>query len=144
MLLLAAAGCVLYLQHGEYIYLAAAGMVFVICAGCILRLPWARSSLRVVAVLIALWALVTGVLMLQQWDAFDRARQHASTQLPQFRDLTLWMIDRAQRTWQFGLALKAVAVPFLLWLAWQLGRPAVRAQFRPGRRVVRPSGGRTL
>jgi hypothetical protein len=28
------------------------------------------------------------------------------------------------------LALKAVAIPLLLWLAWQLGRPAVRAQFR--------------
>jgi hypothetical protein len=40
------------------------------------------------------------------------------------------MIARAERTWQVGLALKAVAIPLLLWLAWQLGRPAVRAQFR--------------
>jgi hypothetical protein len=28
-----------------------------------------------------------------------------------------------------ALAMKAVAVPVLLWLAWRLGRPDVRARF---------------
>jgi hypothetical protein len=70
------------------------------------------------------------VLMLQQWGDFDTARQHARAQ-PQLSDVALWMIARAERTWQVGLALKAAAIPLLLWLAWQLGRPAVRAQFRP-------------
>jgi hypothetical protein len=130
LLLLAALGCVQYLQHGEYFYLAAALLVMVVCGGCILRQSWARNSLRAVAVVLALWSLVSGMLMLQQWGAFEHARQHALTQ-PQLSDFALWMIARAQRTWQVGLALKAVAVPLLLWLAWQLGRPAVRAQFKP-------------
>jgi hypothetical protein len=131
LLLLAALACVQYVQHGEYAYLAAALVVVAVCAGCILRLAWARNFLRVVALALAAWCLIGGILMLRQWDAFDQARQHAMTQQPQMADLALWMIARAQRTWQIGLALKGVAVPLLLWLAWLLGRPAVRMQFKP-------------
>jgi hypothetical protein len=132
LLLFAALGSVQYLQHAEYAYLVAALAVFLVCAACILRLAWSRPVLRVLAVLLAAWALVSGVLMLNQWDAFDRARQDAMAH-PQASELALWLIARAQRTWQVGLALKAAAIPLLLWLAWQLGRPAVCAQFK-GRR----------
>jgi energy-coupling factor transporter transmembrane protein EcfT len=130
LLLFAALGFVQYLRHAEYIYLAAALLVIVVCAGCILRQAWARPAMQVLAVLLALWALASGVLMLQQWGDFDTARQHALAQ-PQLGEVALWMIARAERTWQVGLALKVVAIPLLLWLAWQLGRPTVRAQFRP-------------
>jgi len=129
LLLFTAMGSVQYLQHAEYAYLAAALLVIVVCAGCILRQAWARPAMQVLAVLLALWALLTGVLMLRQWDDFETARQHALAQ-PQLGEVALWMIARAQRTWQVGLALKAVAIPLLLWLAWQLGRPTVRVQFK--------------
>ena len=118
-----------YLQHAEYVYLAAAAVVIVVCAGCILRQSWARSTMRVLAVLLAVWALVTGALMLQQWGDFERAREAAQAQ-PQLGEVALWMIARAQRTYEVGLALKAAAVPLLLWLSWQLGRPSVIAQFK--------------
>lgn len=130
LLLFAALGFVQYLRHAEYIYLAAALLVIVVCAGCILRQAWARPAMQGLAVLLALWALASGVLMLQQWGDFDTAGQHARAQ-PQLGEVALWMIARAERTWQVGLALKAAAIPLLLWLAWQLGRPTVRAQFRP-------------
>jgi hypothetical protein len=130
LLLFAALGFVQYLRHAEYVYLAAALVVIVACAGCILRQAWARPAMQVLAVLLAVWSLASGVLMLQQWGDFDTARQHALAQ-PQLSDVALWMIARAERTWQVGLALKAAAIPLLLWLAWQLGRPTVRAQFRP-------------
>lgn len=133
VLLFAAMGAVQYLQHAEYAYLLAALLIFVVCAGCIMRLAWARPTMQVLAVLLALWALASGVLMLQQWGDFETARQHAQAQ-PQLGEVALWMIARAQRTWQVALALKALALPLLLWLAWQLGRPSVRAQFRPRRR----------
>ena len=133
VLLLAAMGFVQYLRHGEYVYLAAAVLVIAVCAGCILRHAWARPTMQVLAVLLALWSLVSGVLMLQQSGDFETARQHAMAQ-PQFGDVALWMIARAERTWQVGVALKAVSIPLLLWLAWQLGRPAVREQFRLRRR----------
>lgn len=133
VLLFAAMGFVQYLRHGEYLYLAAAVLVIATCAGCILRQAWARPAMQVLAVLLALWALVSGVMLLQQSGDFDIARQHALAQ-PQLGEVALWLIARAERTWQVGLVLKAVAVPLLLWLAWQLGRPAVRAQFRSRRR----------
>ena len=132
LLLVAAMGCLQYQQHGEYLYLAAAAVVIVVCAGCILRQSWARSTMRVLAVLLALWAMVTGVLMLQQWGDFERARQDALAH-PQLSEIALWMIARAQRTYAVGLALKAIAIPLLIWLAWQLGRPSVCAQFKPRR-----------
>ena len=132
VLLFAAMGFVQYLRHAEYLYLAAALLVIAVCAGCILRQAWARPAMQALAVLLALWALVSGVLMLQQSGDFETARQHAMAQ-PQFGDVALWMIARAERTWRVGLALKAASIPLLLWLGWQLGRPAVRAQFRARR-----------
>lgn len=132
-LLLAALGFVQYLRHAEYLYLAGALLVIAVCAGCILRQAWSRSAMRVLALLLAVWSLVTAVLMLQQSGDFEIARQHAQTQ-PQLGEMAVWMIARAQRTWQVGIGLKLLAIPALLWLAWQLGRPAVRAQFRTRRR----------
>ena len=130
VLLLAAMGAVQYLQHAEYAYLLAALLIFVVSAGCILQLAWARPVMQVLAMLLALWALVSGVLLLQQWGDFETARQHALALQPQLRDIALWTIARARRTWQVGLVFKALAIPLLSWLAWQLGRPAVRMQFK--------------
>jgi hypothetical protein len=127
VLLLAAFGGVLYLRHGDWPYLVGTFAVIVVCAGAILRQPWARQPLRVVALLLVLWALATGGLMLAQWDQFDAARVHAMAQ-PQPQVLLL-LIEQARRSFLLGLVFKALLVPLLLWLAWQLGRPAVRAQF---------------
>lgn len=128
VLLLSALACAQYLNHRDYPYLIASLLVFVVSAGCILRLAWARFAMQLVAVVLAIWSLATGVLMLRHWGEFELARQHAMSQ-PQITELAVWMINRAQRTWEVGLALKALAVPMLLWLAWRLGRPQVRAQF---------------
>jgi hypothetical protein len=129
LLLLAGLGCVQYLRHAEYAYLLAALVVVVVCAGCILRRPWARPAMRVLAVVLAAWALVSGALMLSQWHEFADARRHAMTQ-PVLAQAAVWMIDRAQRTWVALFALKGIAIPLLFWLEHQLGRPAVRLQFR--------------
>lgn len=133
LLLLAAVGCVQYLRHGEYVYLAAASLVIVVSAGNILRQAWSRPVMQALAVVLAVWSLVTAVLMLLQWGDFEVARQHARAQ-PQVGEMALWLIARAERTWQVGIALKLLAVPALLWLAWTLARPAVRAQFHSRRR----------
>ena len=129
VLLLAMLGAVQYLRRADFIYLAAAVVVIVVCAGCILRQGWACSAMRGLCVVLVLWALISGYLMLNQWGQFAIARQHALAQ-PELAHLGLWLIARAQRTWQVALGLKAVAVPLLLWLAWGLGRPAVKAQFK--------------
>lgn len=131
VLLLAAFGSVLYLRHGDYAYLLGALVVMVVCAGAILRQPWAHGSLRALALLLAAWALVSGGLMLAHWDQFEQARQHALAQ-PQ-ADLILLVIEQARRSYLLGLVFKALLIPLLLWLAWRLGTPAVRAQFAGSR-----------
>ncbi|WP_266170588.1 hypothetical protein [Dyella subtropica] len=129
LLMLAVFGCLQYARHAEYIYLAASLAVIVVSAGCILRQAWARDAMRVVAVLLAVWSLVTGGVMLTQWSQLEEARQAAQAQ-PQMAELAMMMVERARRTYQIVLVFKAIAVPVMLWLAWQLGRPSVSAQFR--------------
>lgn len=133
VLLFAALGAVQYLKHADYAYLLAAIAIVAVSAGCVLRMGWARSAMRVVSWLLALWTLVTAALMLHQWGDFEVARQHAQGQ-PQVRELAMWMIARAQRTWEVGLALKIISIPVLLWLGWQSSRLSVRARFPPARR----------
>lgn len=102
-------------------YLIGAFVVVVACAGGILRQAWARSVLRVVALLLCVWITYSGVTLWHQWQGVDPGS------LPEGQQL---MADFG-RVLRINLALRAVSVPLLLWLAWQLGQPAVRLQFRP-------------
>ena len=58
----------------------------------------------------------------------------ASAQADASLQLLLAQVDEnyrlAHRSIQLALAFKAIALPVVLWLAWRLGQPAVRAQFR--------------
>ena len=154
LLLLAAFGCVQYLAHAQWLwgqrsglsgtegaalhrmlawdlsYLAAALLLFVLCAGCILRQAWARVPLRVACGLLALWALVgAGLMLMNQWLPLERASADALAHLASDDPLRLAILH-ARRSYRMALGLKLMAVPLLLWLAWRLGVPAVRMQFR--------------
>lgn len=137
VLLLAAFGGIQYARNGDYAYLLAAFAVIVVCAGCVLRHGWARNVFRAMAVLLAFWALGTAVLMGRQWDEFELARQHALAQAQ--APLLMLLIEQARRSWLMSMTFKALLVPLLLWLAWQLGRPAVREQFSLRRGRARQS-----
>lgn len=102
-------------------YLAAAFVVIVAAAGCVLRQAWARSVLRVVSLVLCVWLAYRGALLWHQWSALDHL---GDTSLQQ-------QLDALKRPLLIAMALQALAVPALLWLAWQLGQPAVRLQFRP-------------
>lgn len=153
ILLLAAFGCVQYLGHMQLLwghrhglsatdsatlhgmlawdvaYFAGAFVLIVLCAGCILRQAWARTPMRIACGVLALWALVSGVMMLRQWSQFDQASADALAQLagdPRLQQA----VAQARRVYRITLGMKAVAIPLLLWLAWRLGTPAARQQFR--------------
>jgi hypothetical protein len=128
VLLLLAYGGLQYLQHGDFPYLAATFVAIVICVGAIMRHEWARSAMRVVAVVLALYGLVSGAAMLMHWGDFEKMRQAALAN-PQFADDLTMMLERTRRVFEVALALKAISIPCLLWLAWVMGRPQVRAQF---------------
>lgn len=156
LLLLAAFGCAQYLRHAslmrvqlqqlapdssaaaaelqrmlawDVVYLLAALVFIVLCAACILRQGWARVPLRVASGILAVWMVATGVMLLLQWWQFDRASTEALVQL-RADPVLQQAVRHARRSYRLALALKVVAAPLLLWLAWRLGTPGVRAQFR--------------
>jgi hypothetical protein len=54
----------------------------------------------------------------------------AAAQGPQATIALQALLDSMRRSYRMGLALKALAVPLLLWLSWRLGQPRVRERFR--------------
>lgn len=102
-------------------YLVAVFVVIVATAGCILRQAWARSVLRAVALVLCVWLAYRGVLLWHQWSALEQVRDTAIQQ----------QLGAFKRPLLIALCLQAMSIPALLWLAWQLGQPAVRLQFRP-------------
>ncbi|HET6553466.1 MAG TPA: hypothetical protein VFG49_08015 [Dyella sp.] len=157
MLLLAAYGCLQYAVHASQLwralqplpasntgdiaqlhkmlawdigYFTAAFVIVVVCAGAILRQAWARPALQAVAVLMALgWGFAGGLVLLSQWREFSQgvAMTNAQASLDEASQLAL---DHVRRSFMIAIAVKAVAIPLLLWLAWWLGRPQVKAGFR--------------
>lgn len=152
LLLLAGAGGVEYVHHAQQVwgalqqlpagdtqgagalrillgwdlgYLAAAFVVIVACAGCILRQAWARPVLRAVALVLCVWSAYRGILLWHQWTALNQMMGVLAPGQTMPMDL--------RRILLIGLILRALAVPALLWLAWQLGQPDVRLQFRARR-----------
>ena len=115
-------------------YLLVVFVLIVICAGCALRQAWARPCMRVAAVILVVWLLITGFLQLHDLQTLDvdsagmlaQAQQHGTVDAAQ-------ILARLQRGYQLALVFKSVGVIALLWLAWKLGKPAVRAQFRTRR-----------
>jgi len=161
LLLLCAFGCLQYLQHGEHVwaqlhtppplapadvaalhsmlgwdigYLLAAFVLIVICAGCIMRQAWARRCMRVAAVVLVCWLLVSGYYQLRELQALGsnsaaivaQAQQQGSVGATQF-------MAKLQRSYQLALVFKGVGLIASLWLAWLLGKPKARAQFRKRR-----------
>jgi hypothetical protein len=161
MLLLAAYGCLQYSVHAEQLwrvlrqlppgntgdatqlykmlawdvgYFVVAAGVVVICAGAILRQAWARPALQVTAIVLALgWGLAGGLMLLSQWREFSQGVAMTNAQAP-LDPASLQALDHVHRSFLIAMATKAVAVPVLLWLAWWLGRPPVKAGFRTRRR----------
>lgn len=148
VLLLAAFGCLQYASHGLRVwqtlavaagidaagrhdlqamlawdmgYFAVAAPLVVCCAAAIQRQGWARPVLRVAFVLLALALAASGTLLWRSWIHWQALQASAAA--------AAGMADRARQV-HLALGFDAVAIAVLLWLSWQLGRPAVRAQFR--------------
>jgi len=162
ILLLAAYGCLQYMTHAQQLwhalqplpasdtgdiaqlqkmlawdvlYFLAAFALVVICAGVILRQAWARSAMQVACVLLAVgWALIGGVMMFSQWHEFSQGMAMTNAQAP-LDTASQMALEHMHRSFLMAMAIKVIAGPVLLWLAWRLGQPAVRSQFRTLRRA---------
>lgn len=114
-------------------YLVAACLAVACAAGALLRRGWARPALRVVAGVLAVWLLVTTIMLLARWSAFD----HQATALMEGKKpggMVREMVAQMRRQYLVAMVFKALSIPVLAWLSWRLGRPAVRAQFMPRRK----------
>ncbi len=113
-------------------YLLLAGLTVTVSAGTLMQREWARRGMRVLALVLALWALATAIMLLLQWGRFHHAEQMLLSQ-PGISAAQRATIAHLHRELVTGMVLKFLAVPVLGWLCWHLGRLSVRAQFGPRR-----------
>lgn len=109
-------------------YLTGACVTLSVSAGVLLRREWARRAMRVLALLLAAWAGWTA----WRWSGADHALAELLAR-PDLDAVSRAEIGHQRRALRMAMLLKLVAMPLLGWLAWRLGRPAVRAQFHPAR-----------
>jgi hypothetical protein len=155
LLLVAGFGCVQYVRHVQQLwgvlqtlpagdsdidqvrvmlawdagYFVVAFAVIVVSAACILRQAWARPALRVLSLALAVWAAYRAVVAWYQWHMLTVI---GPTLLAMGRSTPgqLAETQHMQNLLLISAGVGAAAVVVLLWLAWQLGQPAVRLQFR--------------
>ncbi len=109
-------------------YLLGACITLTVAAAALLRRGWAWFALRVVAGLLALWLLVTALVLAAHWSGFSHRTEELMS-LPKLADSARVLVERARRNYLVGMGLKLAAVPVLAWLSWHLGRAPVRGQF---------------
>jgi hypothetical protein len=155
LLLVAGFGCVQYIQHAQQLwgvlktlpagdsdidkahamlawdagYFIVAFAVIIASAGCILRQAWARPVLRVISLVLAVWAAYRAVLAWYDQHMLSVVGQ-TLVKIGRSSPEQIAESEHAQHLLLISAGIGAVAVVVLLWLAWQLGQPAVRLQFR--------------
>jgi hypothetical protein len=80
--------------------------------------------MRVVAGVLAVWALYTAWMAFHQWQEIGVVLGQ-----PGLPPELLIQATKARSILLVGIVLKAVSVPVLAWLAWVLGSVTVRQQF---------------
>lgn len=109
-------------------YLLLSGLTVAVSAGVLMQREWARRGMRVLALALAAWALVTAIMLTLHWVRFHHAEQLLLAQ-PDILPTQRATIAHVRRALIAGMALKFVSVPVLGWLWWRLGRVAVCRQF---------------
>jgi glucan phosphoethanolaminetransferase (alkaline phosphatase superfamily) len=105
-------------------YAIGAFAVMVLALGTLRWREWGRSAMRVVAGLLAIWAIYTAVVAFHQSQEIGVVLSQAG--------LPPELLVRGMKTRSIllvGVVLKAISVPVLAWLAWVLGSVSVRQQF---------------
>ena len=107
-------------------YALAAFFVMALALGTLRWREWGRRAMRVVALLLMVWAAYTA------WVSYDQWQQLGAVLSQPGLPADLLMAGEKHRTiLLIGLILKVVSVPVLAWLSWVLGSVSVRQQFAP-------------
>ena len=105
-------------------YAVAAFAVMVLALGTLRWREWGRRSMRIVSLLLAVWAAWTAMVAFHQWQEIGVVLGQPG--LPP--DLLARAL-KARSILLVGIVLKAISVPVLAWVAWMLGSVSVRQQF---------------
>ena len=105
-------------------YTVGAFAVMVLALGTLRWREWGRRAMRVVAGVLAVWALYTAWMAFHQWQEIGVVLGQ-----PGLPPELLIQATKARSILFVGIVLKAVSVPVLAWLAWVLGSVTVRQQF---------------
>lgn len=105
-------------------YAVSAFVVMVLALGTLRWREWGRRATRVVAGVLAVWAIYTAWVAFHQWQEIGVVLGQAG--LPP--ELLVRGV-KARSILLVGVVLKAISVPVLAWLAWALGSVSVRQQF---------------
>jgi hypothetical protein len=105
-------------------YALAAFVVMAVALGTLRWREWGRRAMRVIALLLLVWAAYTA------WGSFDQWTQLGAVLSQAGLPADLLAAGQKHRTILLvGLVLKGVSVPVLGWLSWMLGSVSVRQQF---------------
>lgn len=112
----------------DAVYLLLAALTVIWAAGCLLWRPRARRGLRVLAFVLAVYALVGAVALIARWQGTDPA---GTALVAQAVDpaLARLMAEKTRRILLLGAVLKLLAAPLLAWLGWRLGQPGTVRRF---------------
>jgi hypothetical protein len=112
----------------DVLYLLVAGLTVMAATGVLMWRVWARSLLRGLAFVLALYSLASAVMLFAHWQSFSHASADLIAQAsdPQ---LAQRMFAQTRRVTLVGLALKVLAALLLGWLGWRLGNPALVQRF---------------
>lgn len=105
-------------------YTLAAFAVMAIALSTLRWREWARGAMRIIALLLMVWAAYTAWFAYGQWQQIGVVLGQPG--LPP--DLVA-AAGRQRTILLVGVLLKALSVPLLGWLAWALGSVRVRQQF---------------
>lgn len=102
-------------------YALASGILLGLAAMTLAGRAWARPSLRVACVVVALWAAFTGWGL---WNGTADIRHSLDGALadPAMPDALRSQVQSILAALYLGIVVRILAIPTLGWLAWRLGR----------------------
>ncbi len=112
----------------DALYMLLAALTVAAAAGCLMWRPGARRGLRILAFVLAAYALVGAVALIARWQGTDPA---GTALVAQAVDpaLARLMAEKTRRILLLGAILKLLAAPLLAWLGWRLGQPGTVRRF---------------
>lgn len=123
-----ATGVLLRALAWDGLYMLLAALSVMAAAGGLMWKSWARTMLRALAVILAVYFLAGAIMLFAQWQGSDPAGT-ALLARGVSPELAHALAARLRRILLMGALMKALAAPVLAWLFWRLGKADAIARY---------------